>query len=109
MSATNAPEEGQAFNLVTWVVSAEEVDGFVVDHAARLVQGPPIALAQTKGLLNEGADRTMREALANESRAQAVNFATDDAPEAYAAFAEKRPRRSQVAGQSRGVSRCVKR
>jgi hypothetical protein len=32
----------------------------------------------------------MGEALANESRAQAVNFATADAPEAYAAFAEKR-------------------
>jgi enoyl-CoA hydratase/carnithine racemase len=44
----------------------------------------------TKALLNEGADRTMRDALANEARAQGVNFATDDAREAYAAFAERR-------------------
>jgi 1,4-dihydroxy-2-naphthoyl-CoA synthase len=32
----------------------------------------------------------MRDALANEARAQAVNFATADAREAYAAFTEKR-------------------
>ena len=38
--------------------------------------GPPVALAQTKALLNDGADATLREALANEARAQAVNFAT---------------------------------
>jgi NAD(P)-dependent dehydrogenase (short-subunit alcohol dehydrogenase family) len=37
-----------------------------------------------------GADRTMRHALANEARAQVGNFATDDAREAYAAFAERR-------------------
>ncbi|WP_407687261.1 enoyl-CoA hydratase/isomerase family protein [Mycobacterium sp. HUMS_1102779] len=52
--------------------------------------GPPVALAQTKALLNEGADRTLRDALANEARAQVVNFATVDVPAAYAAFAEKR-------------------
>ena len=49
-----------------------------------------IALAQSKALLNEGADQTLRDALANEARAQVVNFATVDSKEAYAAFAEKR-------------------
>jgi enoyl-CoA hydratase/carnithine racemase len=71
-------------------VSRHEIDGFVADLAARLVAGPSIALAQTKALLNEGAYRTSRDALANESRVQAVNFATADAPEANAAFAAKR-------------------
>jgi enoyl-CoA hydratase/carnithine racemase len=47
-------------------------------------------LAQTRALLNEGADRTLKDALANEGRAQAVNFATADSSEAYAAFAQKR-------------------
>jgi len=83
-------EEARALNLVTWVVPASEIDGFVVDLGARLTAGPPIALAQNKALLNEGADRTLRDALANEARAQSVNFATADAPEAYAAFAGKR-------------------
>ena len=82
--------EAHALNLVTWVVSATEIDDFVTEIAHRLVAGPTIALGQTKALLNEGADRTLRDALANEARAQVVNFATDDAGEAYAAFAERR-------------------
>jgi enoyl-CoA hydratase/carnithine racemase len=83
-------DEARALGLVTWVAPAEQIDEFVVDLGARLVAGPAIALAQTKALLNEGADRTLKDALANEARAQAVNFATADAMEAYAAFAEKR-------------------
>ncbi|MDI3387979.1 hypothetical protein QIS99_17490 [Streptomyces sp. B-S-A8] len=35
------------------------------------------------------ADRTLRDALASEARAQSVNFATADAPAALAAFREK--------------------
>jgi enoyl-CoA hydratase/carnithine racemase len=83
-------EEARALNLVTWVVPAAAIDAFVTDLAGRLVAGPPIALAQSKALLNEGADSTLREALANEARAQGVNFATADTRAAYAAFAERR-------------------
>lgn len=83
-------EEAHALGLVTWVVGAEELDAFVAEVAARLVAGPPVALAQTKALLHENADRPLRDALANEARAQAVNFGTTDAQEAYAAFAAKR-------------------
>lgn len=90
LAETIDAEEAQALNLVTWVVSEAEIDTFVTDLADRLVAGPEIALAQSKALLNEGADRTLRDALANEARAQAVNFATADAAEAYAAFAERR-------------------
>lgn len=82
--------EAQALNLVTWVVGAEEIDGFVDDLADRLAAGPPVALAQTKALLNQGADTTLSHALANESRAQVGNFGGSDAAEAYAAFAQKR-------------------
>jgi enoyl-CoA hydratase/carnithine racemase len=90
LAETIDAEEAQALNLVTWVVSAAEIDGFVTELAERLAAGPAIALAQSKALLNEGADGTPRDALANEARAQAVNFATADAAEAYAAFAQKR-------------------
>lgn len=83
-------EEACALNLVTWVVSAAEIDAFVDDLANRLAAGPPIALAHTKALLNEGADRTLRDALASEARAQGVNFATADTAAAYAAFAQRR-------------------
>ena len=82
--------EAHALNLVTWVVSAAEIDAFVNDVTDRLAAGPPIALAHTKALLNEGADRTLRDAVANEARAQVGNFATADAVAAYAAFTERR-------------------
>ena len=75
---------------MTWVVGAGEIDGFVDDLADRLAAGPPRALAQTKALLNQGADATLAEALAGETRSQILNFAGTDAAEAYAAFAEKR-------------------
>ncbi|WP_254076175.1 enoyl-CoA hydratase/isomerase family protein [Streptomyces sp. P3] len=82
--------EAQALGLVTWVADADTVDAFTEEVTARLAAGPPVALAQTKALLNEGADRTLRDALANEARAQAVNFAGADVREAYAAFAARR-------------------
>ncbi|GAA4825045.1 enoyl-CoA hydratase/isomerase family protein [Streptomyces ziwulingensis] len=82
--------EAHALGLVTWVVDPGKVDAFVDALTARLAAGAPVALAQTKALLNEGAGSTLREALAAEARAQGVNFATADAPEAYAAFADRR-------------------
>jgi 2-(1,2-epoxy-1,2-dihydrophenyl)acetyl-CoA isomerase len=93
LAETIDAEEARALNLVTWVVDADKIDAFVDDLADRLVDGAPVALAQNKALLNENADRTLREALAGEARAQAMNFATADVPEAYAAFVEKRPPR----------------
>lgn len=82
-------EEARRLGLVTWVVASDEIDGFVTDLSKRLAAAPPIALAQTKALLNEGADRSLRDALASEARAQTINFATADAPAAFAAFTNK--------------------
>ncbi|MDI3406937.1 enoyl-CoA hydratase-related protein [Streptomyces cavernicola] len=82
--------EAHRLGLVTWLVDAAELDTFVDDLGRRLAAGPPVALAQNKALLNEGGDRTLRDALASEARAQSVNFATADAPAAFAAFNEKR-------------------
>lgn len=82
--------EAHTLGLVTWVRPADEIDTFTGELAARLAAGPPVALAQTKALLHEGADSTLPQALAAEARAQGLNFATADAPEAFAAFAERR-------------------
>jgi 2-(1,2-epoxy-1,2-dihydrophenyl)acetyl-CoA isomerase len=90
LAETIDAEQARSLGLVTWVVPQPEIDAFVADVCERLTAGPPIALAQTKALLNEGADRTLRDALANEARAQGVNFATADTAEAFAAFADKR-------------------
>lgn len=90
LAETIDAEEARALGLVTWVTDAATVDALVDDLTARLAAGPPVALAQTKALLNEGSYRTLRDALANEARAQAVNFAGTDVQEAYTAFAGRR-------------------
>ncbi len=82
-------DEARELGLVTWVKAPEELDDFVADLAARLATMPPIAIAQSKDLMQAGVVQTLREALDNEARAQAVNYATDDAPAAFKAFADK--------------------
>ena len=67
-----------------------EIDQFVDEWASRLAAGPPIALAQTKRLLNNSLNVTLEEALDDEAAAQTVNFSTSDTAEAMRAFIEKR-------------------
>ena len=83
-------KEAEAFGLVNRVVPAGELDAFVDDWAAKLAAGPPIALAQTKRLLNNSFQATVEQALEDEGRAQTVNGATADTAEALKAFLEKR-------------------
>lgn len=70
-------DEALRIGLVTWVRPAEEIDRFVDDLASQLVAGPPVALAQTKAMLNQAATQSLQAALDNEGRAAAVNLATD--------------------------------
>ena len=85
-SAHQAAELG----LVNRVVPAEELDAVTEQWARRLVAGPPVALSQTKRLLDDALQVTMAEALEAESHAQVANFATADTAEAFAAFVDKR-------------------
>ncbi len=82
--------EAQSYGLVNRVLPDAELDIFVDTWAARLVASPPIALAQSKRLLNNSMNVTMQEALDDEGAAQTVNFGTRDTPEAIVAFMEKR-------------------
>jgi 2-(1,2-epoxy-1,2-dihydrophenyl)acetyl-CoA isomerase len=83
-------KEAESFGLVNRVVPAGELDAFVEDWAGRLAAGPPLALAQTKRLLNNGLNVPMEQAVNDEGAAQTVNFRTRDTAEALAAFLEKR-------------------
>ena len=83
--------EAERIGLVNRVVADADLDAFVADWATRLAAGPPIALAQTKHLLNNSMAVTMEEALDDEGMAQSVNIAgTEDTTEAFLAFVEKR-------------------
>jgi 2-(1,2-epoxy-1,2-dihydrophenyl)acetyl-CoA isomerase len=86
LSAKEAAELG----LVNRVVPDTELDDFVADWANRLAEGPPLALQQTKRMLNNAASLSMGEALAWEASAQSVNLASKDTREGVRAFLEKR-------------------
>jgi 2-(1,2-epoxy-1,2-dihydrophenyl)acetyl-CoA isomerase len=83
-------KEAEALGLVNRVVPAGELDAFVDDWAGKLAAGPPIALAQTKRMLNNAFEVTMEQALEDEGWAQTVNFNTADTAEAIQAFLAKR-------------------
>lgn len=82
--------EAERLGLVNRVVTPEELDGAVDDWASRLAAGPPIALTQTKRMLNRSVESSWEAMLEAEGTAQAVNFSTRDTVEAMTAFFEKR-------------------
>jgi len=83
--------EAERLGLVNRVVAPDELDALVDDWAARLAAGPPIALTQTKRMLNRSFETSFEAQLDAESTAQAYNFSTRDTAEAMSAFFEKRP------------------
>ena len=82
--------EAERIGLVNRVVPAADLDAAVDDWAAQLAAGPPIALAQTKAMLDASSEMSLAEALQAEAAAQTVNFGTKDTAEAIAAFLQKR-------------------
>ncbi len=83
-------EEALALGLINRVVPLAELDAFVDNWATTLAAGPTLALSLTKTMLNGSAHSSMEEAVENEARCQAVNFASRDTREALNAFVEKR-------------------
>jgi 2-(1,2-epoxy-1,2-dihydrophenyl)acetyl-CoA isomerase len=72
------------------VVADDALDEFVADWARRLAAAAPIAISQTKRLLNNGMNATLEQALDEEGAAQSINFTTEDTAEAVRAFLDKR-------------------
>ncbi len=83
--------EAKELGIVNRVLPREEIDEFVQGWVDKLLAGPPLALAQTKELLNGAFERTFEQALDAEGVAQSYNFSTSDTVEAMRAFAGKRP------------------
>ncbi|MBA3280683.1 MAG: enoyl-CoA hydratase/isomerase family protein [Acidimicrobiia bacterium] len=82
--------EADRIGLVNRVVPAAELDAAVGEWARQLAAGPPVALAQTKALLDRSSTSSLADSLEAEAAAQTVNFATSDTAEAIAAFLAKR-------------------
>lgn len=76
--------------IVREVVEPELLDAAVATLVDALTAAPPIAVAQSKRLLNDSFESSLDAALEGEARAQVVNGAMEDAQEAGRAFFEKR-------------------
>jgi len=83
-------QEAERIGLVNRVVPDAEIDAFVADWASKLAGAAPIAVAQSKRLLNNYTNVTYEQALEDEGAAQTINFSTKDTPEAIKAWVEKR-------------------
>lgn len=83
--------QARELGLVAEVTPTDALLEAATAVARRLADGPPIALAQTKRLLNQAFSVSFDDALDAEAAASAVNTATEDVAEAFRALAEKRP------------------
>lgn len=83
-------EDALAMGMINRVVAPEELDEVVGSWAQRLSVGPPQALSLTKRLVDLGSTADFDQAVEAEGQAQAINLASVDAAEAFAAFRERR-------------------
>jgi enoyl-CoA hydratase/carnithine racemase len=82
--------EAERIGIVNRVVPAAELDAAVDAVVERLLRMAPIALTQTKHLLDQAFTVTFAEAVEAEAAAQVLNMTSADAREAVRAFVEKR-------------------
>jgi len=79
-----------AYGLINRAVPAGELDAAVGRYADSLIMGGPAALAETKRLVSEVPGLPIGEAFARMAELSARLFASDEARQGMAAFAEKR-------------------
>lgn len=86
LSAADAVEWGLAYACV----DDADLHATAEKLAARLANGPTVALGLTKWLLNSGLDRTFAEHLSNEAFSMELSSRSPDFREGLKAFVEKR-------------------
>ena len=83
--------EAFSLGMVNRVVPAADLESTVGELAARLAQGPTVALGLAKRLLNRSLDVDRASAFFEEAMAQELVTTTEDATEGIASFVERRP------------------
>ena len=81
--------------LLNRVVPKDDLLDVAYDYARRITANAPLAVQATKQSVWEGLGMSLRDAYRNEAQLSSAIFATEDAKEGPAAFAEKRPPRWQ--------------
>ena len=83
-------EEAVRIGLVEMLVDIEELDASVDDLAARIAAAPPLAVRETKRLVDLASQVPLEAGMDEEANAQMKMFASADFVEAITAFMEKR-------------------
>lgn len=83
-------QEAADIGLVNSVYDEDEFDERVDELVARIADGPTVALRQDKRLLNEGFEKSIEQAAADEAIAQGIALQTADHSEGVEAFLEDR-------------------
>jgi 2-(1,2-epoxy-1,2-dihydrophenyl)acetyl-CoA isomerase len=76
--------------IVNWIAPPEQLEARTHEIMTRLANGPAVAFAQTKHLMNQSINNTLAEQLEAESQAFAIAARSPDFVEGVAAFTEKR-------------------
>jgi enoyl-CoA hydratase/carnithine racemase len=79
-----------AWGLVSQVVPGEELSARALELARTIAARPPIAVEGAKANLRAASNMPLDKAIAYEREMQAIAFATEDAREGRAAFAQRR-------------------
>jgi 2-(1,2-epoxy-1,2-dihydrophenyl)acetyl-CoA isomerase len=87
LEATRAAEMG----LINRAVPRAELDGVVHEWARRLADGPTVAYALMKSLVNRSLSQSREAAFREEALAIEVNSRSSDFAEGLRAFADRRP------------------
>jgi 2-(1,2-epoxy-1,2-dihydrophenyl)acetyl-CoA isomerase len=82
--------EAASLGLVNRVVPADDLDREAEVWGRRLADGPTMALALTKRMLNNSYAASMEQALEDEARSQHISYTTEDMGEAMKAYFQKR-------------------
>jgi enoyl-CoA hydratase/carnithine racemase len=83
-------EDAHRWGLAREVVDPADLDAAVDALADRLLAGAPVAMRQSKRMLNDSFEAPLERALEDEARSQEINFTTADVVEAGRAFRDKR-------------------
>ena len=83
--------EAERIGLVTRVVAHDDLMAETRAFAARLAEGPPLALALAKAAVYRGLDLDLHAAFDYAATAEAITLTSDDHREGVRAFREKRP------------------
>ncbi len=90
LSEVYTAREALELGLVTEVVPDEELMTRAFELAAKLAEGPPIAIRVTKRMMYKQRSMQLEHALEDAAMATLVVNYTDDVKEGTAAFHEKR-------------------